>query len=236
MATGPIPLLSWACPQCGQQVPAGQATCPNQNCAGVGAPPPSAPRPPRPAPAPPAPPPPPPAQPPVPAPVPQPQRVAPVAPPPAPQAHGGNLQYRQRLTGVSVNRNENLINHNWYRFLLWMLRIGGAAALLWLFYGGFLLGWHANPCKPPCTAVVAATVPTSVSASLPVPPAVSIAVSQPAAPAPPPLDLSPVERGLNRIADELSRPVTAEPARVNPHPVPQELDEATARWLENRQL
>jgi len=36
-----IPPLSWTCPQCGQQVPVGQAACPN--CAGAGAPPPPAP-------------------------------------------------------------------------------------------------------------------------------------------------------------------------------------------------
>jgi hypothetical protein len=36
-----IPPLSWTCPQCGQQVPAGQTACPN--CAGAGAPPPPAP-------------------------------------------------------------------------------------------------------------------------------------------------------------------------------------------------
>ena len=165
MAANHIPPLTWTCPTCGANVPAGQLTC--SNCAGAGNPPP--------------------------APAPRLQR-APATPPP-PQAHGGNVQYQQRLTSVQVSRNENLINHNWYRFLLWMLRIGGAAALLWLFYGGFLLGWHANPCKPPCTAVVAATVPVpSVPAPPPVLPAVSIAVSQPAAPAPPPLDLSPVDR------------------------------------------
>jgi hypothetical protein len=41
MASGNVPPLSWTCPQCGQQVPAGQTDCPN--CAGAGAPPPPAP-------------------------------------------------------------------------------------------------------------------------------------------------------------------------------------------------
>ena len=41
MASGNVPPLSWTCPQCGQQVPAGQSVCPN--CAGAGAPPPPAP-------------------------------------------------------------------------------------------------------------------------------------------------------------------------------------------------
>lgn len=40
-----IPPLTWPCPQCGQQVPAGQANCPV--CAGAGAPPPPVPPAPR---------------------------------------------------------------------------------------------------------------------------------------------------------------------------------------------
>ena len=49
MATS-IPSLTWTCPQCGQQVPGGQANCPN--CARTGTPPPPTSRPSRPRPTP----------------------------------------------------------------------------------------------------------------------------------------------------------------------------------------
>jgi len=218
-----IPPLSWTCPQCSQTFPASQENCPN--CAGVGNPPPPTPRPSRsrqtstssagPSAA----------------STSQPQR-APATP--SPQAHGGNLQYQQMLTGVSVDRNENLINHNWYKFLLWMLVLGGLALLAWLFYGEFLWGWHANPCKSPCVAAPA-VITTHTAPARPAAPRPSPAPRPAAAkPTPAPVDLSPVERGLNRIADSISRPA-AEPTRMtDPRPTPQELDEETARWLEGQ--
>ncbi len=71
----------------------------------------------------------------------------------APRRHGGgNLQYQQRLSGLTVDRHENVINHNWYVFLLWILVLGGLALLAWLVFGGYQWGWHDNPCKPPCTS------------------------------------------------------------------------------------
>ncbi len=152
MAVNPIPPLAWTCPQCGQSVPAGQSNCPN--CAGAGAPPPPAPRPPHPRPAPP-----------LPAPAPAAPRVvprrAPANPPAQPAAppphHGTRQQYVHPLR-ANVGRDENWIAHGLFVFFVWMTVLGGLALLGWLFYGGFLWGWRANPCKPPCV-----TTPTSAS-------------------------------------------------------------------------
>jgi hypothetical protein len=242
MATSAMPPLSWTCPQCGQQVSAGQKACPNCS-AGAGVPPPPAPpRRPRPRPAPqpaPAPPPPPP-QPPQP-PVPPPPAVPVAPPPPLPPCRGTRQQYWHPVQ-ANAWRDENWVSHSWYVFLLWILVLGGLAILAWLLYGGYQWGWHANPCKPPCTAPAAPPVPVRpTTARRPSPaaprPVVAPAPTPAARPAPTPpvalIDLSPVERGLNRIADSISSRPAAEPARANnPRPTPKELDEATARWLE----
>lgn len=245
MATPAMPPLNWTCPQCSQQVPAVQTTCPT--CAGTGGPPPpTPPRParPRPAPATPATPAPAPATP-APAPAPatsRPRGTAPATPPATPPTHsGGNMQYQQNLAGVSVSRNENLINHNWYRFLLWMLAIGGFAFLAWLFYGGFLAGWHANPCKPPCVAATAASVsPTSASAvpvrpPRPVPVASQTAARRrPTQPAPQQVQLSGSVDLVHHEAQTQTSTPSAPARRSTRRSTPEELDEATARWLEGQ--
>lgn len=238
MAAPAMPPLNWTCPVCGQPVPAGQA-CPNC-AAGTGAPPATPQRPPRhqrqapqqPAPAPaqtPA------AQQPAQPAAPRAPHTAPANPPPAaqpaPRRHGGNLQYQQRLTGVSVDRNENLINHNWYRFLLWMLGIGGLAFLAWLFYGGFLLGWHANPCKDPCPATsAAAPAPAKAIRTTPAP-AVRKTASRPVASTVPRQVQVSGSLDLVHHTDQRSAAPAPTPTR---RLTPEELDEATARWLENQ--
>ncbi|MBI2063167.1 MAG: hypothetical protein HYT61_02940 [Candidatus Yanofskybacteria bacterium] len=54
------------------------------------------------------------------------------------------LTTTQRLN-TTVNRDEDLIDHNWNRFLLWALRIGGVAFLFWLLYMGFMVGRWTTP-------------------------------------------------------------------------------------------
>lgn len=237
MATPAMPPLNWNCPICRQTVPGGQPNCPN--CAGAGAPAtPASPRPTRSRPAPasasapastPA------TQPsaPAPAPIPTPRRTpaTPPTPPPPPHAHGGNLQYQQNLSGVSVDRNENIINHKWYKFLLWILVLGGLALLAWLVYGGFLWGWHANPCKPPCVAAAAPAPPVKTAAhkSSPAPaskrsrPAISAAPQQ--------VQLS---GSVDLVHHEGQQTQIATPPAPARRLTPEELDEATTRWLEGQ--
>lgn len=61
------------------------------------------------------------------------------------------LTYASKLRNITVNRDEDLVAHNWYRFLLWALGVGGAAFLMWFVFVGYQWGYHANPCTPPCT-------------------------------------------------------------------------------------
>ncbi len=222
MAANPMPPLNWTCPVCGQTVPASQSTCPN--CAGTGAPTTPAPPRPRPAPATPAP-----ATPATPAPAAPP-------PPPPPQTHGSHQRYTHPLH-ANVARDENWVAHPWYVFLLWMLGIGGLAFLAWLFYGGFLLGWHANPCKDPCNSATAAAAPappvkTATRKSSPAPAAKKAARRQAQTTAPRQVQLSGSVDLVHHEAQIQTATPSAPPARPS---TPEELDEATARWLEGGQ-
>ena len=231
MAAAPLPPLNWVCPTCGVNVPAGQ-NCPNCGpAAGAPAPQPPQPQPPRPR---------------VPrlAPAPQPQPAppagggAPPQPPPPPAAvpHGTRQQYTHPVQ-TNRGRDENWIAHGLFIFFLWISVLGSMALLSWLVFGSYQWGWHANPCKPPCG--VSAPAPTTAPARRPspAPSRQSTRSATPAAPQQPAVDLTPVERGLNRIADSLSSQPAAEPTRetYSRRPTPEGLDDATARWLEGQQ-
>ncbi len=254
MAASAMPPLNWTCPICGQTVLGEQTTCPN--CTGAGASQPQAqpaqsqPRSParRQSQS---------AQPPAGPACPhcgavQPQlglgfctacgRPLAAQPQPAPpRRHGGNLQYQQSLTGTHVDRNDHVVNYNWYKFLLWMLVLGGLAFLAWLVFSGYQWGWHANPCKPPCTSAPSSTATangasaaaTKKSASMPsAQRAKRTAAHRPTqSAAPQRVQLSGSVDLVHHEAQTQTATPSAPPARPS---TPEELDEATARWLEGQ--
>jgi len=156
-------------------------------------------------------------------------------PPPLPPCRGTRQQYWHPVQ-ANAWRDENWVSHSWYVFLLWILVLGGLAILAWLLYGGFSLGRVTAPVRTPAgTAATGTAVMQTRPPARQRPSPAPRAETRPApAPPAPPVDLSPVERGLNRIADSISSRPAAEPARIPRRPTPEELDEATARWLEGR--
>ncbi len=90
-------------------------------------------------------------------------RRAPANPPPAAQPpvhYGSGVQYIHPVRATR-GRDEHWLSRWLFLTLLGLAIVGGLALLAWLMYGGFLLGWHANPCKPPCVAAIA--VPSSTA-------------------------------------------------------------------------
>jgi hypothetical protein len=206
------------CTGCGRQLPAPGQPCPACN-------------PPAPAPAPP-PPPVPPVAPPVP---PRRRAAAPAAPAPAqPPAvpHGTRQQYVHPVR-TSVGRDENWVAHGFYVFLLWALVVGGLALLAWLVFGGYQWGWHANPCKPPCVSAPEAPSSGSAAPAGQQRPSPTRSATRPTRP-PAPQQVQ-VSGSLDLVHHEGQQTQTATaPAVPARRPTLEELDEATARWLEGR--
>ena len=130
-----------------------------------------------------------------------------------------------------VARDEDLINHAWYRFLRIMLVLGGTALLLWLLYGGFRLGRWTVPASQPAVAAPATrrVMPVRRPAA-----AKAVAVHTPApvlAPAAA-IDLTPIERGLGQVADAVrdihnDRSATAQQQPLNEYGEPQPANACT---------
>lgn len=141
---------------------------------------------------------------------------------------------RQRYTHnllktTQIQRDEDWVNHNWYRFLLWMLRIGGAAVLLWLVYGGFKLGrWTAPRLTTPAAT---ASVATPIVAPSPAPRA---AKPRPAAPTQPTVQPATPQQiqisGSLDLVHHNQKTQTTAPTAIQP--TPQNRDEAWAQHLE----
>lgn len=178
--------FSWECPWCRQEVPSGQANCPN--CASptlVSAPAPPAPPPPAP-------------------PAPQPRRAAPATPPP-PQAHTAR-GWRQ----------------------LWIFLVGLVLGTIFALVALLFLPRFATSSAPVAPAAAATHTRTRR------PPASSRAAARQAQPAAP----SRIELSGNvdvTLHEAQTQAITALPPPAPARrPTPEELDEATARWLEGQ--
>ena len=205
MASGNVPPLSWTCPQCGQQVPAGQTTCPNC-AAGAGAPPPPAPRRrPRPQPAP------------QPAPAPQPPPQQPPQPP-QPQP--------PQQPQPAADEDEGWFNR--YRTLIF---VGGGLLLVILLAILMARGCGSGAQRastPPPAASPAASAPAVVTATKPspMPPATPAAPAKPLdkAPAQPrraAISRSDIQREIRRAVEEALRAQQAQkgqPVEVKVNP------------------
>jgi len=156
------------------------------------------------------------------------------AAPAQPSVHyGTRVQYTHPVRATR-GRDEHWLSRWLFLALLGLAILGGLAIMGWAVFGSYQWGWHANPCKPPCVAAPA-VITTHTAPARPAAPRPSPAPRPAAAkPTPAPVDLSPVERGLNRIADSISQPA-AEPARVNNHRSTLEEQEAQFwQWAEGR--
>lgn len=127
--------------------------------------------------------------------------------------------------GGVINRDEHVVARPWYWFLSRpMLLIGGPAILAWFIFGGYQWGYHVNPCTPPCSQSQQQTPASKVQADTSglekqiaeLRSAVEKRQTQSQSArlvVPRSVDLSSIERGLNRLADAL-------PGQTNPVPSP----------------
>lgn len=175
------------------------------------------------------------------------RQAAAIQPPPNPNPPvlpvGGNP------CGGVINRDEDLVMHLWYWVLTRLvLPIGGLAFLAWLVFGVYQWGFHANPSTPPCNS--AAPPPSQDQKPSPVSSKSSSEQSdelkkelaelrsamekamtnqpRPATVAQPPVDPTPVERGLSRLADTL--PALAPPPKPELKRILSDEERARRSW------
>lgn len=140
-------------------------------------------------------------------------------------------QYNHALLATTrVQRDEDWVAHRWYRFLLWMLGIGGAAILCWLFYGGFMMGRWTVP-KPTTTTSASVVAPAILSLAPAAPSPARVVTPRPAAqPATPAAPQQVQISGSLDLVYHNQKTQTATPTATQP--TPQNRDEAWAQHLE----